>query len=477
MESYNILSVQPERPRASLRPSAFFLSVLVHVVTVVVVALGFLYAPRIRPLSQDNIYMVRQVTLNRLDEEMKRPAESTRYYPGARTADQEAAAQSKAGAASSSQHQFEKLPVAVRTLIQPDIPPNKLVMKDVSLPAVMLWSMPTPKVKVLAPPIQHPSNTALIKPSIARPNEEKAPSDIAISSTAFLTAAPMPSPSATSPVVVRGPDPTPRVPETSSLASTLPSSASVLSMSDTKMTNGVIALAPVNQTAAGTATGGTVPGRAGNAQVAGNGDANSQGTQTAGGMKGGPNGIAPGAKAGDQASNLGKPNPGGGSAKGQGQNGSAMHIAMAQNGQYSVVVVGNSLQEQYPEISDVWGGRLVYTVYLHVGLAKSWILQYTLPANAEAAAAGSVNRLEAPWPYSIVRPNVLPADVDADALMIHGFVNQAGRFESLGFAFSPGSADLRFILEALKQWQFRPAKLNGQIARVEVLVIVPLEQD
>lgn len=464
METYNILFVQPERPRARLRPSAFLLSVMVHAVTVAVVVLGFLYAPRIRPLSRDNIYMVRQVNLNRLDDEMKRSAESARYYPGARAEEQKAATQSKASAASSSQHQFENLPVAARTLIQPDIPPNKLVMKDVSLPAVLLWSTPTPKVKVLAPPIQHPSNTALIKPSIARPNEEKAPSDIAISSTAFLTVAPMPSPSATSPVVVRGPDPTPRVPETSSVASTLPSSASVLSMSDTKMTSGVIALAPVNQTVAGTATGGTMPGPAGNAQMAGHGDANSQGTQAAGGKSGGPEGRAPGAKAGEQASN-------------QGQDGSAMHIGMPQNGQYSVVVVGNSLQEQYPEISDVWGGRLVYTVYLHVGLAKSWILQYTLPANTEAAAAGSVNRLEAPWPYSIVRPNVLPADVDADALMIHGFVNQAGRFESLDFAFSPGSVDLRFILEALKQWQFRPAKLNGQIARVEVLVIVPLVQD
>ena len=49
---------------------------------------------------------------------------------------------------------------------------------------------------------------------------------------------------------------------------------------------------------------------------------------------------------------------------------------------------------------------MAYTAYLHVGLSKSWIMQYSLPANAEAAAGGTTSRLEAPWPYNIVRPNL-----------------------------------------------------------------------
>jgi hypothetical protein len=61
-------------------------------------------------------------------------------------------------------------------------------------------------------------------------------------------------------------------------------------------------------------------------------------------------------------------------------------------------------------MSGIWNDSVAYTVYLHVGLAKSWILQYSLPrSGTEAAQAGNITRLEAPWPYNIVRPNLAPA--------------------------------------------------------------------
>lgn len=466
--SYNTLFVEPERRRVSLRPSAFVVSFVVHTGTVALVLMGFLSIPQFRPLRRGDPFMLREVELNRPD---LRSEANDRYYPNVKPKLTHAADAARAVAAPSSQHQFEALPVAHHTIVQPDVPLNKLVMKEAALPAVLLWSTPVAKVKVLAPPIQHPSNTALIHPSITRPIDQPVPSDIQLTSTAFSTMAPMPPPSASSPVKVQGPSPTPQVPETSSLASTLPASAAVLSVSDTKVANGVIALAPVNQTASGTRDGGMVDGRAGNAPVNGQGNANSKGTNVAGSQNAGLRGKNNGLKPGDLASIHG------GSQAGAGQEGRPAHIALPPNGQYNVVVVGSDLKEQYPEIQDVWGGRLVYTVYLHVGLAKSWILQYTLPSNVDAAHAGTMNRLEAPWPFSIVRPALVPAEVNADALMIHGYVNQSGHFESLGFAFSPGSFDLNYILRALQQWQFRPAKLNGQVAKVEVLVIVPLTRD
>jgi hypothetical protein len=141
------------------------------------------------------------------------------------------------------------------------------------------------------------------------------------------------------------------------------------------------------------------------------------------------------------------------------------------------VVVGSSLEEQFPEIAGQWSGRLTYTVYLHVGLAKSWILQYSLPRSAEAAAAGNIARLEAPWPYNIVRPNLAPGAINADALMVHGFVNQSGRFETLSVAFPPDFAQAQFVLNALQQWQFRPATQNGQSVKVEVLLMIPEETE
>jgi hypothetical protein len=128
-------------------------------------------------------------------------------------------------------------------------------------------------------------------------------------------------------------------------------------------------------------------------------------------------------------------------------------------------------------MAGLWSGRMAYTVYLHVGLARSWILQYSLPRAADAAASGNITRLVAPWPYNIVRPNLAPGAINADALMVHGFVNQAGRFEMLAIAFPPEFAQAQFVLNTLEQWQFRPATQDGQITRVEVLLIIPEETE
>jgi len=72
-----------------------------------------------------------------------------------------------------------------------------------------------------------------------------------------------------------------------------------------------------------------------------------------------------------------------------------------------------------------------------------------------------------------VRPNIAPGSIDADALMIHGFVNKAGRFEQLAVAFPPEFPDTRFVLEELAKWEFRPASQGGQYVRVEVLLVIP----
>jgi hypothetical protein len=72
-----------------------------------------------------------------------------------------------------------------------------------------------------------------------------------------------------------------------------------------------------------------------------------------------------------------------------------------------------------------------------------------------------------------VRPNLPPGSINADALMIHGFINAAGKFENLSVAFPQPFPIAPFVLHALQQWQFRPAKRDGQAAKVEVLLIIP----
>jgi len=63
--------------------------------------------------------------------------------------------------------------------------------------------------------------------------------------------------------------------------------------------------------------------------------------------------------------------------------------------------------------------------------------------------------------------------MDVDALILHGFVNKDGRFEKLEVAFPAQFVQSAMVLNVLNQWQFRPAKENGQMTAVEVLLIIP----
>jgi len=231
------------------------------------------------------------------------------------------------------------------------------------------------------------------------------------------------------------------------------------------MANGQVTLPPVNQSASSNSPGALAPGKGKQPSQIGHG--NPGGAASGSGTKPGSG------SAGDHGQN-GSGGKASGSNNGSGQGLPTLphttRIARQREGQFGAVVVGSSLKEQYPEIGDVWSGRMAYTVYLPVGLAKSWVIQYSLSRGDKASAA---SHIEAPWPYSIVRPNIEPGSIDADALMIHGFVNEAGRFEALTVAFPPEFAQAKFVLNALAQWQFRPATENGQDVKVEVLLIIP----
>jgi hypothetical protein len=152
-------------------------------------------------------------------------------------------------------------------------------------------------------------------------------------------------------------------------------------------------------------------------------------------------------------------------------------IVLPKDGKYGVIVVGSSLEEEYPETRGIWTDRLAYTVYLHVGAAKSWILQYSLPRSAEASVAGNITRPEAPWPYVIMRPHLSLGDSNADAVMVHGFVNEAGRFEKLAIVFPPEFPQTKLLLGALEKWQFRAAMQNHKMVAVEVLLVIPEEPE
>lgn len=487
------ISLFAEQPRPRQRPYAFVVSIFVHAALVGVIVYGFLFAPRIDMKAASDRYVLRRVDINRPDLERQLASGDKIPYPGPRLAAQAASSRGMEAAPSSSLLQLPQLKLADRTLVQPDIPANQIVLKHAPLPSVLLWSAERPKVQLIAPPAPRKPATADVKPVLVRPNREPNLVDTPISSTPFAARTPISLPGTSSPVVVHGPDPTERVPETSSITSIEPGSAAMMSLSETRIAQGSIFVPPVNQTAPGNSSGAMKAGKSGNSAQPGNGDSASKGTdkgaqhaQGTTGNSAGAVGMQNGTKAGSGANsgagnNLGNANTNSASinagAGGQGTQSSFTRINLPQNGQFGVVVVGSSMAEEFPETAPLWGSRLVYSVYLHVGLAKSWILQYSLPPATEASTAGNVNHIDAPWPYYIVRPNESPANVNADALMVHGFVNESGHFETMAVVFPPNFRHSEPVLQALQQWQFRPAKHNGLAAKVEVLLIIPEDVD
>jgi hypothetical protein len=443
--------------------------------------------------------MMQHVDLNMPYPPIPKNGGSGSMYPKSSSSGAESSAHEKLAAPASSRVHFMHRKLAPQTLIDPDVDPNKMLPKETPLPAMLLWSGHRPKIEVLTPPRPTPPSITLDKPKLNFPTKETQIADLNISSTRFQSNRPMPMPSNTSPVVLKRELDVQRIPETGSISSIDATPAAILSASDLQMNQGRVTMPGANQSAEGTDQGGLGTGKAANSLQHGAGDSGSTGSDkgagkgqnasggqsagpgTGGTQKGPGNGSAGnGAQAGIGGGKGTGHNTGlgagssDGHGSGEGDGGAVTRISVPKNGTFGVVVVGSSLDEQYPETSSVWKGRLAYSVYLHVGLEKSWILQYSLPRAADSANAGSA-RLEAPWPYYIVRPNLNPDEASSDSVMVHGFVDEAGHFEKLSVVFPTdmGYAREQLVLGALQQWQFRSGTRDGQVAKLEVLLIIP----
>ena len=124
--------------------------------------------------------------------------------------------------------QVAELPPGPQTLIQPDAPPQINIPKPVPVARAVLWSAENSRSITITPPPAPKVTVAAPRASIISPNREVAPADIRLSSTRFTTDKLALSPSTTSPVVVRAPDPPQQVPQTASKAATEPTPARVV---------------------------------------------------------------------------------------------------------------------------------------------------------------------------------------------------------------------------------------------------------
>ena len=435
------LSLFAEPSVSAGRPSSFALSIMAHMAVVGFVYFAVTHLPRIVTPIPLKHYSVRQLDLRALDPDFPNmpqiaaEEESKIPYPSRDVVEQISVAEAM--------HEFIGSATGRQTLVQPEFETHLSFSEQVPMPTMMIWTPEMTPQKRLVAPLPNPPAASEVKPSFELPNQEIKLADVEVATTnLLLRSEPVPAGS-TSPMETHSPKPVQMAPTTISPSLEQPTPIAVLSISDVRMLDGTMLLPPVNDLG---------PAGSGKLSVV---------TQAVGSAN---------------ASNAAKLDDVDDVAV-DGRRLSAEHIVVSRDGKFSVVVVGSSLEDEYPETAELWANRVAYTAYLHVGLKKSWILQYSVTRPAEMADAGRVARLEAPWPYDILRPNLLARDVNGDALMVHGVLNQAGRFESLAIAFPSGFRYASFVLRALRQWQFRPARQNGQATAVEVLLIIPEELD
>lgn len=464
MSSSRIISLFSERPELTQRPSSFIVSILAHAAALTLLSFGIIYTPEIKDRVVTKRYAVRHLEIHTPTEKSRESAAKGIAYPGQHAETPKPVAGKKPAAQQAVLRQTANADKGPQTLVQPDIPDPVKLSEVTPVPTVVIWTPKQQVVKNVVAPLPEKATAADVNPAMKAPNQEIDLGDVGISSTSTPTQSIAVLPTTTSPLQVHGPKMVQLAPVTASQAAAQPTPTAVMSLSDLRMPDGTATLPPVNMTTEKNESGIPAPGQPSSGDKTNS--TGGVGKEVAAGDAGTPNGVA-GAPSGSQ--------PGAGPGTDNGL--STDRITLPRDGQFGAVVVGASLQEKFPELSGIWNDRVAYTVYLHVGLQKSWILQYSLPRSSEATQAGNIVRLDAPWPYNIVRPNLSPGMFNADAVLVHGFVNQAGKFEGLVLAFPPDFQQAQFVLDALNQWQFRPAEQNGQKEKVEVLLIIPEEEE
>jgi hypothetical protein len=453
-------------------PSGFLISILVHVCACILLFLALRQPYKTDSRSLTQRYAVRVMELRKQEPKIHPPIQKANLRPDQlpETNPAPGGSQSEAPAPRIPPN-FISQKQALQTLIQPDAVTNPTI-PQAPLPQLFVWSSRDIPVQKIVQPTPQTTTAIEVRPSPNPPNQETKVADVQISSTVFDAKTPLPNPSKTSPVAVPAAQQS-KMPETASKDSGKASPASVISASTVQLQEGTATLPMINEVAPAPFTGSLAAGQP--KSLSPNGQGKTEGKQAGAGA-----GQTTGNQAGNAAAGTGAGGQGAGANGLSGAEGSVtagasqptvVHIMLPKDGKYGVVVVGSSLAEDYPETVNMWRDRLAYTVYLRVGVAKNWILQYSIP-RAQVAAGASAIRPDAPWPYDITRPSI-DANANTDAIMVHGFVNAAGRFEQLAVVFPTELAEAKFLLRALQQWQFRPAMQNGQATTVEVLLIIP----
>lgn len=149
-------------------------------------------------------------------------------------------------------------------------------------------------------------------------------------------------------------------------------------------------------------------------------------------------------------------------------------------GTFDAVIVQSNPLDQFPESKGLLTGRPIYTVYISVGTPKDWALYFTMPGDAPpAAGARSVNLgssapVQPPYPTRMLRPEIETPPPYFKYILVHGFVNAAGRMENLSVVRPIKPATDQAVVASLATWEFRAATRDGVKTPVEFLLSIPV---
>ncbi len=151
-------------------------------------------------------------------------------------------------------------------------------------------------------------------------------------------------------------------------------------------------------------------------------------------------------------------------------------INLPKDGKFDVAMVSSAASAAYPGSEGALSGDVVYTVYPRLGLRKNWILQYCLPKSRDHTASSRItNPHDMPWPFQMMRPDWLNADLDY--IIIHGMLTSRGQLDQLAMVTPQRLQGKDSLIESLKLWTFRPAFRDGEPVAVEVLLIIPRQPE
>lgn len=405
-----------------------------------------------------------------------------------------------------------------QVLVQLEVPPDVKLKTKVAVPELMLWQLPVPpkpKQPVVAARSEerplHERETPTANPQLTAPNQEQG--------LANLRHAALPVPPAITPpaIPLQVANTTPirlldgrmgdRLPNSTVPPGPSPEAVHVISVPEVPVPQArMIVLPPVSQAGPpGEPSGANTSGGAGrgNAKDAGKSgtssdtqgrggvDAAASGTgpasSTASGAASGPAGRVAGTGTGSGTERSTSLDGRGGDGRAAGGVANAatgtgplppgtVRVVRPKDGKFSVVVLGPSNLDIYPEAASILSGKLVYSVYIRAGGRKEWILQYCLPRAVEQTVKlrGSAVPIEAPYPFLMYRPNLSLLN-DPEYVIVHGFITTSGRFEHLSAVGDLDAASRGVLIGTLEHWEFRPASRDGEPSVVEIALIIPRE--